>query len=108
MFILDILRTLKSKKGFTLIELIVSLGIFCIVIVFITTTIGTIFNMERSILDQVQNSMKALSQVELQNRSGLGVDEITIDFEGAGEIVVSGTIVSKQEKDISYTLFIPN
>ncbi|QZY56983.1 type IV pilus modification PilV family protein [Crassaminicella profunda] len=107
------MKILSDKKGFTLIEIIISLAILGIIVVSFTTTFTSSFS---GIFSSGKKS-QALHQAQIQmdrkiNSVTTGSDTLNIKFLGISQITVLGKkeIVNVEYKDhnVSLTTFIPN
>lgn len=92
----------------TLVEVLISLAIFGILMVLFSTLMGISIQMRKEIFSQASSSMEIMKDIANNDRDLVTEEkEIIIKFQGFKELKVKGSLISKEEKDVSYQLFVP-
>jgi len=112
-------KSIKNKKGMTLVEIIVSVAILSIIAVFIITVFASSNNIIGNNAILKRNGENAAAGIE-NKMAGLGADtdisivgqqdaSVTVTF-GTNSVVTSGKIVASSDKNSTekYYYFVPN
>lgn len=109
----------KKQKGFTLVEIIVSIALLSIVLLVLSTTFMTSFNIMNMASKKTKDSNNVAAGIELATASAtatasgvtvsLNSSTFTITF-GASNVTVSGNYLqgSTTSSGIAFKSFVPN
>lgn len=99
---------LRDKRGITLIEVLISLAILGILVILFSTVMATAINMKRVVFKEAATSMQLMKDIaNVENGTLMQEKQITIQFEGAKQLQITGDLISKEEDEVSYHLFVP-
>lgn len=90
----------------SLIEVLISLAIFGILMVLFSTLMGIAIQMRKEVFSQATSSMEIMRDIA-KNDADLEEKEIVIKFQEDKELRVKGRLISKEENDVRYQLFVP-
>lgn len=112
------MRVLKSKKGMTLVEVIVSTALFSLIGIFVMTVFSGGFSVVNNEGKTKQDDLKAIAGLEQQrasetvNSSIASINEengkFYVNF-GGNQVEVNGTYIKAEDKDKNsqYNYFTP-
>lgn len=100
---------MRKKKGFTLLELIVSMAILSMVLVVFTSLLGIGGKLGQETLWQTKASMSVAKSLEQGTDVKSTPHSLSLSFEdGNKEITVEGNMIERQEGEVTYVKFQPN
>ena len=102
-----LIELLASKRGFTLIELMVSIAILGFISVLFITFMGTSIRLSNDTVRQTEDSLEAVSKLEERSAAGIGIDRFSLFFEGTGEVIVKGKNYEESKGNVTYHVFVP-
>lgn len=97
-----------NKKGISLIEVLISLAIFGVLMVLFSTLMGVAIQMRKNVFNQASSSMEIMKDIANSDKELMTEDkEVVIQFQGSKQLKIKGSLVSKEDQEVSYQLFVP-
>ena len=97
-----------NKAGVSLIEILISLAIFGVLMVLFSTLMGTAIQMRKSVFNQASSSMEIMKAIANGDNDLMTEErQMVIQFQGSKELKITGSLISKEDDEVSYQLFVP-